>query len=170
MTCHIRLDSFPKLRSLSSFLILVGFMAAHSRDALSASSVASLAVSASYSSEAGIPVVRFSVKNVSSETISIAEAELPWNARSKTILVIVRSDSGEPLQKAGVIRDYFGRPPTKSLAPGEALTEIRRLSSFLISEKDKAGIQPYILFWHYAPHASDGADLGSYGGWLEFEK
>jgi hypothetical protein len=128
-----------------------------------------LTVSATFTRKAGLPAVEFSVQNRSPDTISIAETQLPWSAKSGALLFVVSAPSGEPIRRRGVIHDYFGRPPVVNLAPGETLKGIARLSAFFGTDQPRRTSQKFLLFWHYAPRGTDDNELGNYGGWFEFQ-
>jgi hypothetical protein len=169
-TSQIKLRSFRARRTPSVAVWWLFFFALLSRDALSEpTSTPKLTVDAAFTLERSVPSVDFSIKNVSSETVVIPETQLPWNTESTAILVVVSAQSGEPVRRAGIVRDRFGPPPLVSLPPGQSLKGVARLTAFFSDTGKPRRYDRYLLlFWYYKPEAADGRELGEYGGWFKF--
>lgn len=170
ITTHVpNQGSIPVLRVSSHAILALCCVGTLTAETHTTNAPRRLTVSAAYSLQGGMPAIEFELRNSSPESLSLDETQLPWNRKSGIVLVVVNARSGEPLRRSVGFRDYFGRPPVVSIGPGESLKGTARLSGFFGRSESTYTEQDLVVFWYYSPHAEDGTELGSYGGWFEFK-
>jgi hypothetical protein len=127
-----------------------------------------LTVTATVARDHAVPIVIFSILNNSPKAVSLQET--PWANQFGVVMALVDRDTGDAFKRLPLIEDQFGPSPILQLSTGKSLQGNVDLSVVFAGLKEASKGRNLLLFWYYRARASNGEDLGTYGGWIELPR